>query len=249
MTAAADFRDGLLRHGIRAGVENARAIMSADLAVMWSYRWKNIMLGQRSVGADYLIQELGYIERTRYRSFSFNGLHGEAEFVPAPDGERFERLFARHMRPWRKSRGKHWLIAGQVPGDAALRGLNAAAWAVRVARELAAATEGAEIYYRPHPVGGAPVELPIMPGELEEAMAEAIAVVTYTSNAAVDAVFAGIPAVTAHPGSPAYPVAAHDYRALRPCRRKWAHDLSYRQWTPDEIRAGEAWEHLKKRYD
>jgi hypothetical protein len=51
-------------------------------------------------------------------------------------------------------------------------------------------------------------------------------------------------------GSMAWDMARHEItlKRITPNRDQWLYDLAYKQWTLEEIAAGEAWEHLKKRY-
>ena len=83
-------------------------------------------------------------------------------------------------------------------------------------------------------------------GRIGSQMAGAKCVITYTSNAAVDAVMAGIPAITHHDGSMARAVSSHniEHALFRPDRTEWGSRLAYCQWLPDEIASGEAIAHI-----
>ena len=79
---------------------------------------------------------------------------------------------------------------------------------------------------------------------LEQALNEAGHVVTFNSNSGVDAVLHGVPAITMDEGAMAWDVAGHKLgEIVRPDRERWAHWLSWCQWTPDELESGVCWEH------
>lgn len=75
-------------------------------------------------------------------------------------------------------------------------------------------------------------------------------VVTWSSNAAIEAICAGVPAIVLGE-SAAAPMAGTSLAEIeappRPAgREQWAADLLASQWTLDEMRAGKAWEALCK---
>lgn len=86
---------------------------------------------------------------------------------------------------------------------------------------------------------------------IKDAIKGAKVVVTINSNAGVDAVLAGKPVVALDEGSMVYDIASHDFSKLLvpnwPDRTQWCNDIAYAQWKPDEVIAGEAWEHLKQK--
>jgi hypothetical protein len=86
---------------------------------------------------------------------------------------------------------------------------------------------------------------------IKDAIKGAKVVVTINSNAGVDAVLAGKPVVALDKGSMVYDIASHDFSKLLvpnwPDRTQWCNDIAYAQWKPDEVIAGEAWEHLKQK--
>lgn len=85
-------------------------------------------------------------------------------------------------------------------------------------------------------------------GSFAEAMADAHAVVTSMSLAAVEAVTMGVP-VFVGAGSAAAPVGLTDYSKIEsplyPEREPWARSLAYGQFTRDEMKEGLAWSVLK----
>jgi hypothetical protein len=89
------------------------------------------------------------------------------------------------------------------------------------------------------------------PGETAEPLAEALskahALVTPSSNVAIEAVVAGVP-VFVSPSSAAAPVGLTDLSLIEapvyPDRDKWLAHLAYCQFSLEEMRSGAAWRML-----
>ena len=98
-----------------------------------------------------------------------------------------------------------------------------------------------EIRVRPHPL----VETPHK--SLEDELAEARLAITWSSTSAVEAVLAGVPVVCMDKRCAAWPVASHDVSMIiRPERLEWLSELTWRNWTHEELASGEAWEFLRE---
>ena len=155
------------------------------------------------------------------------------------------------MRPW-KYGGDYILIMGQVSGDASLEGLrDFNGWVLKMLQRVKEHHVGM-IFYRPHPLARqvAPHGIRCLNGTIEEDLSGASIAVTYNSNSGVDAVLAGVPVVVMDEGGMAWPVASHDPAiVIYPDRTAWASEMAWCQWTDEEIRNGDAWEHLKQKYE
>lgn len=234
---------------VRAGVEaiGGRARIGAapvtKQVACWGWR-----AGQqlRAAGHDVLVMERGYLgDRFEWYSLGWNGLNGRAEFrSPAVSG-RFAANFT--LQPWRD--GDHILIAGQVPGDMSLQGRNLLPWYRDVATQ--ARQWGMRIVFRRHPevakrgFQAAPYGAHLSTGSLLEDLARAHLCITWNSNTAVDAVVAGVPAVTMDQGSMAWDVTGHAVMdRLLPDRDAWADRVASCQWKLDEIASGEPFRHV-----
>ena len=191
-----------------------------------------------------LILECGYIngdsgsyhERRLARvSTSWNKLHGEALKAPERPDDRWVALGI-DLPVWRDL-GAYTLILGQVQGDATVP-RNYAAILAGITK--AAGDTYGPVRVRPHPLIQKPTRT------LEEDLSYAARAVTWTSNSAVDAVLAGVPTIAFNWGCMAWPVTSHALCEPHYVgnRLPWCYDLSYRQWTHDELRTGHAWEHL-----
>jgi hypothetical protein len=243
------FCRGLARHGLVFEVNPAQDA-ACDVAVFWSHRWRKVIAAQRAAGRDYVVLERGYLgDRMAWTSVGRNGLNGRADFAAAgAPADRFERHFAALLRDWRTPfAGGHTLVIGQVPGDAAIQGLDVHDWADTVAAALRA--RGERPVFRPHPLdrsGCRPGLLPAIGGTLADALDGAARVVTFSSNAGVDAALAGVPVCALDRGAMAWPVATHALATppAMPDRTAWAAALAYSQWNKAEIEAGVPWARL-----
>ncbi|MDF1565358.1 MAG: hypothetical protein P1V51_20135 [Deltaproteobacteria bacterium] len=203
-----------------------------------------------------IVVEMGYVKRGEtvkdHWAVGVGGINAKAHYRNrlAP-GDRWEALGVT-LAEWRKE-GEHVLVCGQVPGDVNLGGIDAHRWARETMDELRKLTDR-KIVFRPHPLDPSNVETKvgasfdtISYAPLEEDLAGAWCVVGYTSNSMVDAIIAGVPAISLGE-SMASPVAGGSLAAVEnppmPDRQQWAHELAYAQWTVAEIFAGLPWEHL-----
>lgn len=139
------------------------------------------------------------------------------------------------MRPWRRD-GRHVLIAMPGPHFGTPWGLNMQPWIDTVEERVRAAT-------------GRPVRVRYKgaPHALEEDLLDCWAVVTHSSNVAVDAVLAGVP-VFVEPTSPAAPVGNLSLDRLDrpecPPRSEWLRSLLAQQFSLDDMREGRAYRFL-----
>ena len=218
-----------------------------DAVVVWGWRKGE---RHRLLGYNVLVMERAYIDRFKWVSLGWNGLNGRATFPTAPTGREsshFNQLMKEHLRPWRSAfRGSYALIMGQVQGDVACRNVYLPRWYKQCAETLEA--HGWPVRFRPHPQAPLRVGGPRRTtGTLEQDLIGAAFVVTWNSNSAVDAVLAGVPAVTMDEGSMAWEVTSHSLTEpiSMPDRTGWAARLAWKQWLPEELANGSAWAALK----
>jgi len=249
------FVKGLKRHGYKAEWLSDESYKPCDLAVIWGLRFPHIIEGQKDSGQDYLVMERGYFgDRNEYCSLGFNGLNGRAEFhadKSPPDRWQKHRI---DIEPWHIG-GDHYLLMGQVNGDQSLYSTDIRKWYKDVIAKLKNITSR-PILFRPHPLArqhdkGLDVDGVKAGCTIGEAFEGTYCAITYNSNSGVDAVLNGIPLITMDQGSMAWDLALHEITTERitPLRDQWLYDLAYKQWTMDEMASGEAWDHLKKRYE
>jgi len=198
-----------------------------------------------NTSTHYLVVEAGYYNNRRENvSMGYNGLNGEADFVNSnSDGKRWKHN--RLIKPWRsEAEGEYVLIIKQTPHDASLVSkteppIDMDTW-VNEQKEKYLSL-GYKVKIRPHPLTKWTNNLPT----LEEDFATAKIVVTCSSNTGVLSVLEGIPTVATYPVSMVYNLCKE---SKTPDRSQWIKDLSYCQWTLQEIANGDAWKHLKKKY-
>lgn len=245
------FAQGLRVHGINPVMVEAWQPVDADIVCCWGWAVGRFY---REKGHEVLVAERGYVgDRLHWTSLGWNGLNGHADFRNGDvAGDRWDDLFAEHMKPWRSVDEGYALLLGQVPGDQSLRGIDYQQW-VRDAADGMTRT-GYGVRWRPHPQCAGlghrylNCSAPEIGGTLKEAFEGARVAVGYNSNSTLDAVLAGVPTIVTNPGAMAWDVASHNFDGplITPDRTEWAHRLAYCQWSPEEMSSGAAWAHIGK---
>ena len=252
------FAMGVSAHGHRVITIQPEDKAHCDVAVVFGVYKKNVAasIGRGAVkelyeatGKPVIVLEKGFVRRDEYYMAGVGGLNNRAEFYNSDmPSDRWDALGV-DLAPW--SRGGYVLLCGQVPWDASVQHTDHIRWIQdtydRLSREARL-----PVRIRPHPLGpdlGIDKEI-AADGDLAEVLAGAAVVVTFNSNVAVDALLAGKPVFAADEGSMAWRVANRDLTYINspkaPDREQWAYDLAYAQWNLEEMRSGEAWEHLNR---
>jgi len=148
--------------------------------------------------------------------------------------------------------GDYVLFAGSSQKHCDFHGLgDCTVYARGVIDEIRAHTKK-PVIYRPKPswrdavpIAGTAYSRP--PLTLADELERCFVLATHSSNAAVDAILAGVPAIVLGPGI-ARPVASHSLAEIDDPRwpsiedrGQWLADLAYCQWTVDEMASGEMW--------
>lgn len=240
--------EGFAAHGIAVRTRYDFEPTDCDLAIFWSHnaRVDKIKEKQLASSKDYLALERGYSgNRYQYSSVGFNGPARLGEYCNKNSKHDRIKKLKLDIKPW-KTGGDYILLLGQVPNDAALRGLNLAQWTAEVKEKISKITNK-EVRFRPHPI-----VFPNNPKTLAEDLDGAAVVITYNSTSGVDAVMHGVPAITLDRASMAWDVSGHSLDDIldppTPDRSQWLADLAYTQWTLAEISSGKCWKHLSKYY-
>lgn len=190
----------------------------------------------RAEGRDYFYGDHGYFGRGRYYRVTRNALQhdgsGQANAV------RLDALGVA-IEPWRKG-GRHVLVCPPDEAFARLMGFSAAGWLAETQAALARHSDRPVVVRERARARG--------PRPLEADLADCWALVTYTSNAAVEAVLAGVP-VFCEAACAAARMGLDDLARIekprRPRgRRQWACNLAANQWTLDEIASGRCWKEI-----
>jgi hypothetical protein len=218
------------------------------------------MAAQKKAGARYMVMERAYVgDRFKWISLGYDGLNGHADFVNKNmPPYRWEKHFGDEwLKPWRaEGEGKYYLLVGQVSRDAAVRHIPIQEWLSSMS--YACKKLKKEVMFRPHPedvkkhrVKSVSMTKTSKRRTLAEDLSEAEACLTYNSNTGTEAVLAGVPVLAENKGSMVYDLAIHDLGQpfKRPDRTQWAHNIAYAQWLREEIEKGDAWDHLKRKYE
>jgi hypothetical protein len=185
---------------------------------------------------DWYYGDNAYFGRGKYYRVTRGAIQhtGEGQADPA----RF-LSFNIPIKDWRK-RGSHILLCPQSEAFFELHGFKPGEWVEKTTRELRKHTDR-QIKVR------LKADAKIAP--IARALNDCWAVVTFTSNSAVDAVLAGIPAFTtgrcaasrmtlsdlSKIESPAFPKGRLEFAAV----------LAANQWTIDEMASGKCWKDLR----
>ncbi|GAA4440511.1 hypothetical protein [Bremerella cremea] len=203
---------------------------------------------------QHIVVEEGIIHREHYFTVGWGGPDGRVNFCnwncPA---DRWELLKVRVM-PWRNT-GKHVLLCGQIPWGSSVQHTDHAQWCRTTAMQLRYLTSR-PIVFRPHPLHrdaidmrSVDVQLSTAPS-LQEDLYDAWAIVTFNSNAGVEATLAGIPAFVAEDSENGDAVLNRRLEEIEtpsmPPRSQWLYNLAYTQWTPTEIADGKTLKHLHR---
>lgn len=245
------FMVGLWRHGIAADLFEYGQEPERDLTVFWGHRSAARRIGKKQLatGRHYLVMERGFFnDRFLHASLGFDGLNGQAEFLNHSSPSDRWSPQSHLLQPWNPE-GRYYLLIGQVDGDESNAHANMRAWYQDMVEKSPYLC-----MFRPHPLdrsGYCPRGAALACSGLESDMANAVAVVTFSSTVGVDAMLYGKPVIAYDPISMVYDIAANDvFEELKePDREQWAYDLAYTQWSKKEIESGEAWDHLGGMYD
>lgn len=243
--------------GCDAKLRMVEEYQPSDVAVVFGVYKKLVPLSQhrgkviakqKEHGLETVILETGYINRgageLNHYAAGLGGLNGRADFrnrgMP-PD----RRLV--DLKPYKQ--GQKIIVCGQVPWDASVQDTVHEEWLDKTVHALQLHTDR-PIVFRPHPK----CQLPPIDGTeystklLLEDLKNAWAVVTFNSNAAVESLIEGVPVFAFDKGSMVWDVCNKKLGKIEEPelfdREQWLNDISYTQWTPQEMREGKAWNHL-----
>jgi hypothetical protein len=171
---------------------------------------------------------------------------------------------------WRHNPEGHILLMLQLPGDASLRGINMYEWANYAIKTIRSVTNR-PIVIRTHPAHSIKdsdefhnlVSSVALSGSSDitfslgrhrsfvDNIAGAYCSVAYSSGSSVDSVLHGVPTVAADPGNFAWDISTNYLEDIEKIKlatgddiNQWLNNLSYSQWSPEEMHNGTAWKHL-----
>jgi hypothetical protein len=245
---------------------------NSDVVVIWSVLWQGRMIGYQKIWIDcqaknkpIIVLEVGGIKRNETFKVGINGVNREADFAnQTVDSERWKK-FNIELKPWR-STGDTIIICGQHHRSHQWRNnLSMNLWFEQQINEVRKYTNR-QIWVRPHPRN--PIGLNVDKWknvsykypqrdqntyddtDFKEILKHAWAVINYSSNPAMMAVFNGVPVFVSE-ASLSYDVGntmiSEINNPVMPDRTQWANKLAYTEWWPKEIEEGLPWKRIKKR--
>lgn len=201
-------------------------------------------------------------------------LYGEGNFncdnSPPDRWNMFKSLYGyKDFSGWKDHTKGPILLLAQLPGDASLRTQDMAEWVKETISNIRSITDR-KIIIRLHPAMSEKGRNAFI-GDLSELILEndgnisfskntlnqdlnkAGICISYTSGSSIDAILAGVPCIACDEGNFTWPISSHSwedinepYLADKEVVQQWLYDLSYCQWSVDEIKTGKAWAHLAK---
>ena len=240
--------------------------MSADAALIWSMLWAGRMRSNRQVFEHYqnqnrnvLVMEIGCLRRGTLWKIGMNGVLPRQRLCAPGPGNRCELLGLR-LQPWKQQRGSKIYICLQRTQSWQWQNMpEAEIWLQDVVHTIRQHTDR-PIVVRSHPrqrlksmLPGCQYEIPkVLAGTYDDfdfnhVLDEAWAVVNFNSHPGSQSVIHGIPAFVGG-NSIAAPVANLDLSLIEnpqmPNRDAWFNDLSWTEFSLDEISRGVPLEHL-----
>lgn len=207
---------------------------------------KTILKTCKGRGVDYFYCDNGYLRASkRHADQIYDGYYRvtrnaeQVSSIHPSDGRRFRELDI-ELKPWRKT-GRYILVAMQSSTYFNLRGYKAPELYHDLVYQICKHTDR-PIIIRPKPslsAGGA-----LLDGVLDDVHA----VVTVSSNVAIDALIKGIPCITTWPcaGTPLSMSFDDLEDGVYGDREPLFNSLADNQWTLDEFRSGKCWGDLNE---
>jgi hypothetical protein len=210
-----------------------------DAPVVWGVlRGSDRILAQaRSQGLHHFYIDHAYFDRGHGHSYRITRNRYEAGAVRKVDDDRLKKLNL-SLRPWRK---KGHSIVVCPPTDYFMAAHDCADWLEQTLTTLSLETDR-PIIVREKPKPGE-VSIPLV-----RALRHAHALVTHSSNVAIEAACLGTPVFVSQT-SAAAPIGQTDLGLIEtpvyPERNSWLAHLAYSQYSMNEIRDGTAWNIMK----
>lgn len=256
-----NFVEGLKKHNIEC-IEKTQFNPQddPDLAVFWSHRKLDIIQYMRKNNKPYIVMERAFVgDRFHWSSIGFNGLNGRADFrnKDIVDISRWNKHFE-HLYPKlpHNPNSNKVLVIGQVMTDAAVAHVDINKWYSNTIHQLN--QMGYDVIFRPHPLNKCHWENNKLKYTIDKhndcidtfKTSDLKFAVTFSSNSGVLSILHGIPTVSIDEGSMIYDITSHDIsNPTYPdddMLTQWKARLAYTQWSPDEIKRGDFYDHIFK---
>jgi hypothetical protein len=259
---ARSMQQGFHRHGISSRFEASfRSVIGGDVAVAYGWAHHHVFEAYEAAGLSYVYWDLGYWNRTPgggkggrrdgHHRLAVNSWDTVDTMRRGMPSDRFAASGVQ-LADWRVGKpGDDIIVAGMSNKAAGTHGFKPGEWeAEHVAACEAHAAGNYRVVFRPKPDRKQPD--PSVP-PIGEALKRAALVVSHHSNVSVDALIAGVPSWCRKGVGKLWTYenldAAVGLLAPAPSpaeRAAFLSDVAYAQWTPAEMRSGEAWAHIRE---
>lgn len=223
--------------GCGGKVNKTKTIEPGTVAMFGSPALWHILMQAQAEGREWYYSDHAYLRRFEYYRVTRNAYQHDGTGDAKP--HRFEQLGV-PIKPWRTG-GGHILVCPPDQPFADLFRFDSAAWMDNIMATLSQHTDRPIRVRQRKGAERAPVTL-------QQDLQDCWALVTYVSNAAVEAVLEGVP-IFATGRCAASMMGLRDLSKIetpaRPDRDQWAWNLADNQFTFDEMRSGLAWAKLK----
>ena len=218
-----------------------------------------------------LIIEMGYINRDKYHGLSWNNIGGKTDIMNHNcDNSRIKQLNI-NIVPIKINLNGYILICGQLPWDRQISYLNIPynTWLNNLIKKIEKYTEK-KIVFRYHPLYKKKIKEKIkrynnpsfnisLPKniiiddniDIKKSIQNSYIVIAYNSNMLLDAILLGRPTMCFDNTSMVYDLSLHSEKYIDkiiiPSKNyldQTLNNISYSQWTIDEIKSGEALDHM-----
>ncbi len=240
--------EGLRRCGVQAAIYNKfDGTVRADVAIAYGWVHEPVFKAYRAAGAHYAYWDLGYWNRspTGHHRLSVNSWDTADHMMRGCSANRFARLGIEVQEPLFDK--DVVLVTGMSAKAAGTHGFAPGEWEARTYLTLEEMRLPYKIVAREKPNKNNPPRRSI-----GEELKSARIVVTHHSNTAIDALVAGVPCFAIKGAGRLASPEVLDRRAIeRPYRLaevdrfQLLFDVAYAQWNLDEMRTGEAWQHIR----
>lgn len=251
-------QEGFRRHGVVVGIESAFRGVKGDICLAYGWLHAPVFSAYKKQGARYAYFDLGFWfrkpkgkPRDGFYRLAINDWCSTKLMRRGCSSDRFDRL---GISVGCGGDGRSIVVAGMSAKAAGTHGLAPHVWEQRAIDQLRRVTKRL-IVYRPkpswrsaRPLLGATYSAH---GDITQVLADACSLVTHHSNASVDAIAAGVPVYCERGvGSLMSMVAIQD--ADKPqaqgevVRRQFLADVSYCQWSTEEMRSGLCWSYIRE---
>jgi hypothetical protein len=260
-------QEGLRRHGVACELETRwRGDVRGDVAIAYGWKHEPVFSAYAAAGAQYAYFDLGYFNRhpTKDKGGSREGHHrlavngwdtADTMARGCPDDRWCDlgiEIAPDTVMRADVERPGAILVVGMSEKAAGTHGFKPLEWETQALEAARRAANGREIIYRPKPKDMETVE------PIESVLQRTAFILTHHSNVGVDGLVAAVPChatkgvgklVSRPEGWFVEGSAGCSIMYRRPKlaeRRALLADVAYAQWTPDEMRSGAAWEHIRK---